>query len=223
MIINNFYLYFHYRLDTDEVFYIGKGKGRRAYNKEARNLYWKRIVDKVGYKVEIVQDNISEWEALMLEMDMISLYKKMGYNLANFTWGGQRGPTGHKMSAITRKKKSEAVKGEKHPQYGKPRSRETKEKLSKIAKEQFKDPTVRKKQAEYAKLSGGHRVPHSEETKLKLSKPYPCFINSITNEVIPSGTNLKALCEKYGLTNANMYKVINGQMKAHKGWRLYNA
>lgn len=37
---NNFYVYFHRRLDNNQVFYIGKGSGVRAYRKQqSRNKY----------------------------------------------------------------------------------------------------------------------------------------------------------------------------------------
>ena len=53
-----FYTYVHVRLDTNKVFYVGKGKLRRAYSKQHRNKYWNNVVNKCGYKVIFVKKNI---------------------------------------------------------------------------------------------------------------------------------------------------------------------
>lgn len=48
-------VYRHRRLDTNEIFYIGIGKEeKRAFNKKDRSLWWKRIIDKTIYNVEII-------------------------------------------------------------------------------------------------------------------------------------------------------------------------
>lgn len=56
-----YYVYQHIRLDNNEVFYIGIGTQRgatlifeRAHSLHNRNKYWRRIVGKVGYRVEII-------------------------------------------------------------------------------------------------------------------------------------------------------------------------
>lgn len=91
------------------LFYIGKGKGRRAYVKSGRNNYWQKIVNKHGYRVEIFKENMTEQEALKEEMELIKKYKK-SLSLVNFTDGGE-GTSGLKMSKETRKKMSAQKKG----------------------------------------------------------------------------------------------------------------
>jgi mevalonate kinase len=66
------YIYQHRRKDTNEVFYIGIGKGgngcyRRAYNKSTRTHYWKGVVNKCGYVVEIVLENLTREKLLQLK------------------------------------------------------------------------------------------------------------------------------------------------------------
>ena len=56
------YLYRHIRLDTNEVFYVGIGTKHkkwytRSYNKTNRNIFWKRVVEKTDYEVEIVLES----------------------------------------------------------------------------------------------------------------------------------------------------------------------
>ena len=55
----NYYVYEHWRLDTDTCFYVGKGSGNRAYKTVGRNCHWKNIVAKLertgfAYEVRIV-------------------------------------------------------------------------------------------------------------------------------------------------------------------------
>ena len=50
----NFYVYGHYTKDTKELFYIGVGRGPRAFAKSSRNNYWKNIVNKHGYETKMM-------------------------------------------------------------------------------------------------------------------------------------------------------------------------
>lgn len=54
------YVYVHFRNDTNQIFYVGKGSGKRAYNSQKRNGYWKNVVKKAnGYSVQIIAKNLS--------------------------------------------------------------------------------------------------------------------------------------------------------------------
>jgi len=87
------YTYAHAK-PNGTIFYIGKGIGRRAYSKN-RNDYWKRIVAKYGYEVQILAHWDTEAEALDHEVLLISCMKDMGIELCNLTDGGE-GATGYK-------------------------------------------------------------------------------------------------------------------------------
>ena len=76
------YVYRHRRLDTNEVFYIGLGTRypkevttfNRANTTKDRSKFWKKVVDKTGYTVEIIyQSNVYE-DMKELEIFLISLY-----------------------------------------------------------------------------------------------------------------------------------------------------
>lgn len=82
-----YYLYQHIRLDTGEVFYIGKGtkklKGNayhRAFTKNSRNQYWNNIVNQTSYKVEILEEFDIEKLCLLKETELITLH---GYSWNN--------------------------------------------------------------------------------------------------------------------------------------------
>lgn len=85
------YVYCHMRNDTNEVFYIGKGTGNRAYNSSSRNVYWKNIVKKAnGFTVQIIAKYLSHKEAFKFEALLISkLLPKI--KLANLNAGGEGG------------------------------------------------------------------------------------------------------------------------------------
>ena len=86
-------VYRHRRLDTFEVFYIGIGKTeKRAYSKKNRNKWWKNIILKTEYSVEIIIEDISWKEAQEVEVLLISEYgrRDLGLgNLVNLTNGGE--------------------------------------------------------------------------------------------------------------------------------------
>ena len=69
--MNNYYVYIHKTKDGNP-FYIGKGKGKRAYS-IARNNHWKEFVSRIGqYNIEIPYTNLTEEKALQLEKELIA-------------------------------------------------------------------------------------------------------------------------------------------------------
>lgn len=112
--VQTFYVYEHWRLDRDECFYVGKGKGRRAYTRSGRNTHWYNIVNKLerigsGYEVRLVATALTESDAFVLETERISFWKDK-VDLCNKTDGGD-GVSGLVMSDESRKKMSEKAKG----------------------------------------------------------------------------------------------------------------
>ena len=68
---NEFYVYFHLKEDTGEIFYVGKGKNKRAFSRHGRNDYWLKVVNKHGLKVVIVKESLSNEDACELEKQYI--------------------------------------------------------------------------------------------------------------------------------------------------------
>jgi len=135
------YVYKHLRKDNNDVFYIGIGLSKnfkRAYSKCNRNNYWKNIVNKVDYIIEIIHTNITWEEACNIEIKLIKEYGRKDLNegeLVNMTNGGD-GIVGLIQTDEHRRKNSEANKGRpkstKHIEKFKNRiqSDETKRKIS---------------------------------------------------------------------------------------------
>ena len=88
---NRFYVYLHKRLTDGSVFYVGKGSNQRAwdFSESGRNPYWHNTYNKYGIIVQILYDNLSEQEALDLEVDTIYILKQFNQKLTNLTDGGE--------------------------------------------------------------------------------------------------------------------------------------
>ena len=77
------YVYQHIRLDTNEIFYVGISKGKkynRANLKVRRNPYWTNIINKTKYKIEIINDDITQEEACVIEKELIAKYGRKDNN-----------------------------------------------------------------------------------------------------------------------------------------------
>lgn len=86
-----FYVYIHRRASTGVEFYVGKGMGDRAWDmskSNGRSLRWMNTAYKNGVIVEILQDGMSESDALSFEMWMIAKLRHKGVDLCNITDGG---------------------------------------------------------------------------------------------------------------------------------------
>lgn len=102
-----YYLYRHIRLDKNEVFYVGIGTKKlistgkfkdeynRAFDRSKRSAFWKRIIDKTDYKVEIILESNSRGFTEEKEKEFIALYGRINLGtgiLCNLTNGGENRP-----------------------------------------------------------------------------------------------------------------------------------
>ena len=111
-----FYTYVHRKASTGEVFYVGKGSGKRYAATQDRSSYWRRIVDKHGVAIEVVAYFFDEAAAFDHERLLIAEYRASGVKLCNLTDGGD-GASGNVMSEEARRKISEANKGRKREPF----------------------------------------------------------------------------------------------------------
>ena len=166
-----FYVYEHWRLDRDECFYVGKGRGGRAYSMKNRNRHHQAIVAKLGrigsaFEVRMVSTGLSEHDAFELEKDRIAFWRSAGSDLTNLTNGGE-GISGFCHSDETRKKLSEMNKGMPAAFKGRKHSDETKRVLSEIAKKRGGPKLTKEQQEKAAEWHRGRK--RSAETCAKIS------------------------------------------------------
>ena len=182
---DNFYVYVHINIETNVIFYVGKGNGNRAYAKTRRSVRWTNYTNKHPYRVEFINSNLSDIEALKIEIETIARIGRIDTNtgpLINLTDGGE-GASGAVRSEETKNKMSIAAKGkilsleckEKISQInmGKKLSEETKMKISEANK------TAWETRERIAHISDSHKEniskslkgrKRSEEVKDKIKK-----------------------------------------------------
>jgi tetratricopeptide (TPR) repeat protein len=78
----NYYVYFH-KDSGGNIFYVGKGTGKRAWSLDRDQVWTKYVNDRLcgKFSVEIHKDDLTEDEALHLENGLINEY---GSNLVNW-------------------------------------------------------------------------------------------------------------------------------------------
>jgi hypothetical protein len=186
---NNFYIYAHYKPDGN-IFYVGKGRSKRAWKTYGRSDFWYKTVNKHGgYEVVLLYENLSEDEAFRLEKEEIEFWgrRKDGGFLINLTDGGD-GVSGYKLTQdqlikhrqryenseylqkITETNRRNAQTPEWKRNHKESRRRLQQDltwhkKISEGVKKRYDDPEFHKKIAEQ-----NRRLPQNPEWKRKQTK-----------------------------------------------------
>lgn len=224
--MNNFYVYIYWRLDTNEVFYVGKGREDRWKRLNKRSNHFKRILDKCDIACEILVDNLSEEEAHGIEIYLINELvfnygysvdipnnrsKEHGCHLVNSSWGGE-GVSGSnpfdRMSEETKASWIEAHKG-LQPMLGKHHSSEARRKISEATRGE-NNPFYGKHHTEEVKtkmmLDNGDRI-----MAVNIKDGSKLFFNSI-REAHRNGFNRSCISQCLN---------PNGNQTTHKGYKWY--
>ena len=173
--MEEYYVYAYLREDGSP-YYIGKGKGDRAYSSSRRFKPTSRD------RILIVLQNLTEKQAFDNEIEFIKWYGRKNNNtgiLRNLTNGGE-GASGVIPSEETRKKLSDANKGRptgrnmtgsNGTMYGRKHSDESKKKMSLKALGNKNNTGYKTSEETKRKLSEANKgKAKSEETKRKLSE-----------------------------------------------------
>ena len=85
-----YYVYIWYVVDTNEVFYVGKGKGRRYKQTSNRNKFFTNMYESHNCDVKKIYENLTESEAFQKERETVKWYKEnTNFRLTNQTEGGE--------------------------------------------------------------------------------------------------------------------------------------
>jgi len=178
-----YYTYAYLREDGTP-YYVGKGKGDRAYRKVGKPCATPKDKSKIIY----LKTNLTEEQSFNHERYMIFILgrKDLGTGILLNKSDGGEGASGCIPSEETRRKKSAKMKGENNPlygkrgkdspRYGKKHTQETKDKIRKSLQGNVISEETRIKISEKNKLNRlGEKNPfygrkHSEETRQKMKE-----------------------------------------------------
>lgn len=234
---SDFYVYVHLRQTDGSVFYVGKGRQRRAWSSGSRNEKWKSEADANGLFVHIAKERMSEPCALTLERIGISMIGLDG--LVNQRAGG-RGNSGWKQTDEAKAQIGNASRGrKKRPEsIAKTRAAHLGVKRSPEVCAKAKEAASRRKK----------RPPHSAETRAKIAashiglkpsaealekmraavrssgKDHPNYDLTARNFVhsdgsVFSGTRADFVALIGGRDSCVSY-LISGKRKSVKGWKI---
>lgn len=226
---NDYYVYAH-TLPDGTVFYIGRGRGRRASANYDRSEWWYRKVKKHypdGHKIVPIylSKNLTFEESNQIEQFWIAVHGKIKTRkdgtLVNICDGG-RGSRGHFVSEENRRKTSERLKGKKL-------SPEVVAKMSASKKGIPKPPEHGRKLSAYRKgkpspNKGMKWTPEqiarfSPEKRSLCQRKYDAIVLSPDGIEYVVGSR-KIFAEQHNLSQFKLSSLCSGKIKSSKGWTL---
>lgn len=207
-----YYTYAYLREDGTP-YYIGKGKGRRSYQKH--NGFYPPSKE----RILLLKQNLTEDEAFRHEVYMISIFgrKDLGNGILYNKTDGGRGCS-HKI--MTEQDLYNRRKG----RLGKQLSESHRRRISEANTGTSKTMTEKRKQSDIEKglrARGKTKPKHSEETKRKISEATQGRVpwnKGITDANISGGKNPRA---KKIFYNGKVYDCIKDAMKINNASRSY--
>ena len=192
-----------YLLDVRTAYHIS-----HALNSQD-NMYFHKAIRKYGkenFVWEIIAECNSIEELNKTEIEMIEKHDtfKNGYNLS---LGGDSN-AGYKHTKEFKKKRSELMRGEKNPMYGKSLTKEEKEKRAKVQRGRKHSKETKKKMSQ-GKI--GSKNPRAKKYIITTPEGKEVFVYGIVD-----------FCRNYKkkrLHHAGLIRVAQGKQEYHKGYK----
>jgi group I intron endonuclease len=210
-------VYRHRKIDDGEVFYVGIGTKKRPYTKDKRSSFWNNIVNKHGYKVEILAENISFEDAKDIERLLIKEYGRLDLGtgtLCNLTDGGEGTAN---VTPEVKKRMSEKRKGIRNIPIGHKRSEEFKLKVSLSKKGCVSNFKGKKHTEETKAIIKEKRAKQifSAETLIKKSNSMKGDKNPASKKILNTQNNIifntmKDAAKSVGISYTTLSAMLNG-------------
>lgn len=207
--LDKFYVYAYLREDGTP-YYVGKGKGPRAFHK-----YHRFVSTPPKERIAFLARNVNEPDALQAEMLLIRMYGRRDDGtgiLRNLTDGGE-GTMGQIFTPERRRQQSKAMKGrvrsESHckaiskAKKGTVISAEHRRKLSQALAGRIMSAETRAKMSESRKLRAGAFVGASNGRAI-LTVEYVATIRT-------GALKEKEACGRFGISRTQFYRVKRGE------------
>ena len=227
--VKEYCVYAHIKLTDGTPFYVGKGKINRANTNVGRSKWWHRTVAKYGFDVIILEEDLSEKDALQREVYWINRIGRRDLGngtLVNLTDGGEGFRGKH-----TDESKAKISINNARGFLGKTHSDETKNKISNANKDNSYAKGHKKTEAGLKKISETSKGNtymkgkiHSNDTKKKISESKMGKNTKLVYQFDLDGNLLneyKSLNQAAELNNTKpqmISRVCRGIRNIHKGF-----
>lgn len=208
-----YYVYLWKIKDTGEVFYVGKGTGKRYLTRKRENKYFMNMLNSHECEAVIYKDGLNEEEAFELEKETIAYYRTTNCRLTNVLEGGENPPKHY--GKFTQEHKDNISRGIKrhyleHPEDCKKNSEKMKEFLASDRSREFKEKSLK------AKQTSEFREKQAERSKKALNTEEFHKRHSLKMKEVNNRPEMRA--RHIGSNNINAQKVrqydLNGDFIA---------